>query len=1157
MENLNNNKIEKIQNGNSFINNYNINIIDNSSKNYGFDFDSLFQKLLSIKNKKENILNEYKCNLLMIYYRKVRPATQIQLIKLLYSFNNNSKDDNYKYYIFKKLSKLIESLNKQDKIRIDITQNIDIILENGKFLNEKGNKFYSYYCLYNDIYRENSNIRILRRKVKDEMFNINQDIKNYFLKLNLKNYKDILNKITEISKSDVNKKSEEILYTIDAYWLKSAYKFIKNILNMDNNEIKEAIEESFNINNVFQYYFHNIDSEEIFYPFPGKVNNYSLSDFKDIWEDPKNVDENYLINDNLSLYKDYLLVNENIWSFINELFGSTNEIKRRGNNLQLTKFKVVILDKRFIDGYLNLFKPKTIQTNKKINIKQFKEKIIRCINYSLNEKIHNKNDIEMEDETKTDREYKNNKLINDSNMNRNSNSNTNIDKINFNFFKIKKLNKPLLIEIFISFINKISYYETLYIEKLNIKDENILEDLFKLYDKKNDILLIESYENESENIFIQPLLHDNKGSYQCAICKKETSFDNKYDCDRCNFSIFCSKQCCESTQNILHIKLHEYLSEYQTKLDNNLSKNNLNDLVGLMNLGNTCFINSSLQCLFNTKEFSNYFLKDLYLKEINRENNQGSHGEIASGLADLLKEMKSTKNHKLNPINFLRIFFNINKTLRVGLQHDAQEFLSILLDYLHEDLNRINKKPYILLEEQKDNESDKEASDRFWHCYKMRDDSFIVDLFHGQFKSKITCFKCGKSSINYDPFIFLGLPIPEEKKNREIINIRFNNKIECFGFNVYEKSTVLDLKVKAVEFMKMCGYNKNEKKEVLCNNLEFVFFDEYKIIKKIFNNKNKLEDNTSLSKLINENKSLKLVLYEKKIDEDYFNIYLYPIKGDDYDNSSYPISISVSGNMTFNEIIQENKQQILNLYINADENMNIKIGILHKKNNSWTYYLTNMFDSKEYCPACHSKENNFCLFNENIRIEYLFNKLKNYSPILFVIGITNRGIINRNFKIKDKFDKGIYFLNDCLNYFCEEELLNKENMWYCNKCKKHNIAKKQIKLYRMPKYLIIQLKKFENNKNFFNYMNEKKKDVYIKYPINNLDLSDYVDNEGQKNCKYDLYAVLQHHGDISAGHYTAVCNINDNWVLFNDSQLYKMENPVTNDAYILFYKRKE
>ena len=1160
MENINKDKFQSNQNDSLSTNNYNNNIIDNSSKKFIFDFDSLFKKLREKKNKDEIILNEYQTNLLMIFFKKIGALTKILLLKLLYLFNNNPKNDDYKYYIFKKLTKIFERIRDQEIMEINFDKNIDIFIEQGKFFYEKGNKFYAYHFLSNGLYKDNPNIRNLRHKIKDEMFEENRSLREYFLKLNQKEYKDIYAKLKEISKNEINKDSNQMLYVVNNNWLINAIKFIKNILNFKSYEFEAKLSNNFSLNEIYMNYFQSLNNYEDLYPYPGQVENYSISDFRDIWNDPLNEDENFLLKKNLSFNKDYSLVNENNWNFINELFGSTNIIKRKINNLQLIKFKVIILDKRFIKEHINFFKPKYIQTKLKINIKDFKEKISRCINHSLKnykEVIYNDDDIM--NNAETDRFYNNSNLMNNNNSeSRNRINQEDVFPIkNFNFYKIKKVNKPLLIEFFTSYINGINTYESLYIEKINLEDENNLEDIFKFFDKKNDLLIIELIENDCQ-AFLQPKKYDNNGLYQCSVCRTKISFMERYNCDRCNFSIFCSKKCSEieSPVNLLHNKLHEYIKQYQTKALDNSSINKYNNLVGLMNLGNTCFINSSLQCLFHTKELSNYFLNNFYIKEINKENSQGTKGLIAEGFADLFKEMQTTNSDKVNPINFLRTFFKINKSLYAGMQHDAQEFLSILLDNLHEDLNRINKKPYVLLEEQKEYETDQEASERFWNYYKMRENSIIVDLFHGQFKCKISCMDCGNVSINYDPYIFLGLPIPE-KENRMVIKFVFNNKLEYFGFNLNANSNILELKKKAVEHMKMCGYNVNEKNEVLYNNIEFVFFDDNKIIKKIFNDKNKLFDNELLSDTLKANKPLELVLYEKKLDKNYFNIYVYPIKEYDYSTSSYPISLSVTEDMTFREIIDENREKILNMYINVNQKEKIIFGILHKKNTSWAYYISNIFDSKEYCPVCNNREDNYCKINDNIILGYFLNKIKNYAPVLFVMGTSNKAILNRNMKIKENLDNGVYFLNDCLKFFCEEELLNKENMWYCNKCKRHNKAKKQIKLYKMPKYLIIQLKKFENKAGFFNYVNEKKKDVYINYPINNLNLSDFIEDEEQKKYRYDLYAVIQHHGTINEGHYTAIININDNWVLYNDSKLYGLNNPVTNDAYILFYKMNE
>ena len=65
-----------------------------------------------------------------------------------------------------------------------------------------------------------------------------------------------------------------------------------------------------------------------------------------------------------------------------------------------------------------------------------------------------------------------------------------------------------------------------------------------------------------------------------------------------------------------------------------------------------------------------------------------------------------------------------------------------------------------------------------------------------------------------------------------------------------------------------------------------------------------------------------------------------------------------------------------------------------------------------------------------------------------------------NINFPKKYHKGLFFLSDCLKLFSEDEILNLDNMWYCNSCKKHRLARKQIRLFKLPIYLIIQLKKF-------------------------------------------------------------------------------------------------
>lgn len=115
-------------------------------------------------------------------------------------------------------------------------------------------------------------------------------------------------------------------------------------------------------------------------------------------------------------------------------------------------------------------------------------------------------------------------------------------------------------------------------------------------------------------------------------------------------------------------------------------------------------------------------------------------------------------------------------------QQDSQELLTFLLDGLHEDLNRIKKKPYI---EMKDceNRPDDEIAAEAWENYKKRNDSVILDLFHGLLKSTVVCPECPKISVTFDPFCYLSLPLPVKKERQ--IEVHMTSCWKGLIFNYY------------------------------------------------------------------------------------------------------------------------------------------------------------------------------------------------------------------------------------------------------------------------------------------------------------------------------------------------------------------------------------
>lgn len=142
-------------------------------------------------------------------------------------------------------------------------------------------------------------------------------------------------------------------------------------------------------------------------------------------------------------------------------------------------------------------------------------------------------------------------------------------------------------------------------------------------------------------------------------------------------------------------------------------------------------------------------------------------------------------------------------------------------------------------------------------------------------------------------------------------------------------------------------------------------------------------------------------------------------------------------------------------------------------------------------------------------------------------------------------------LSECLQLLIKKETL----LVNCETCNKETMCFKHYTINKLPKVLVIYVKRYAIVKGFY----RSKVNCFIDYPLAGWDLKNFT--ESRQSCIYNLYAVCNHSGTMYCGHYTSYCRHphTKDWYKFDDSKVsaLRKEEIVNDQAYILFYQLQE
>ena len=577
-----------------------------------------------------------------------------------------------------------------------------------------------------------------------------------------------------------------------------------------------------------------------------------------------------------------------------------------------------------------------------------------------------------------------------------------------------------------------------------------------------------------------------------------------------------------------------------------MSSSRIPGTTGLQNLGNSCYMNSVLQCLTHTDFLSYLFLNcDFHsLLKI--------HGKFADAFYNVIFNIWNNTSGVYAPTGFKEYLREMKSIYAETSQEDAHEFLLFVLDSLHEEFNKASSKTSIDIIDG-DGANDEYISKKRTQTEKLKNDSIIRDEFAGLLKNHVICPECGNTTVRFDPYMTISIPIGEKNVRKiKFIFVPFD-----FTEPLKEISLSVPTKVKQYELSPTASSAIGRKVKVC---------------------------------VATKSRSSESYLWEIGDESDKSNMYyLFEIP----DTNHFYIPCNIEAKVRSNESVFCSTKDLTGPFLvqvdDRNENISKRCGEAIKA--LWElseddlshprFKLTD--EKKDLMKSIVWSSHDF--FNLPIRI-----KIKNGGKLIpddefsYLAKNSVAIEINKDYANDETFSYGALLqhynselneikqdlssqvppsLTKSMSLFVQSEVLDENNKWHCAHCNKDVCANKKTDIWSAPEVLIIHLKRFISSSSYYGSSIEKD-DRNVEYQ-EYIDLDQYIMSRlSSESVRYVLYGVINHRGELNHGHYTAYVRVSQahnhlgKWFLFDDNncrEVDKNEALNSSSAYILFYQR--